>query len=375
MADPESIDPAFLHALADFVGTTQEVEFERRGSSDSTYTLHGIVVSVDHKNGTIQIQRTRTHAGEVHEMGLWYFLSATPRTGLKIQNRIAVERNEMFREKQRDREAAVVSATLNLAYRPDPTNRRTLFVGRRQGHLNGYPTERYVYQGLEGGRREVGLIASSLAAADNFISRQEIFMPLDDMVWHAINSRVLWPAGIAFDRQVKSSAWSLDWFKLFDVLAGIPKDALKEYLDLIHRGCMDSSLSVARKVSDTTSLSMRGLLVVESSPNSFVEILERVPVAGLRQLLKEASSNSKARTRVTLIEALSSLMTPELEASAVRLMRSSRMQVKAPAGLAFDEFDRAIRELRDSIFLMRQWLLATREIYREDELRQLVSVV
>lgn len=41
-ADPESIDPAFLHALADFVGTTQEVEFERRGSSDSTYTLHGI---------------------------------------------------------------------------------------------------------------------------------------------------------------------------------------------------------------------------------------------------------------------------------------------------------------------------------------------
>lgn len=51
------------------------------------------------------------------------------------------------------------------------------------------------------------------------------------------------------------------------------------------------------------------------------------------------------------------------------------MRVKAPAGLAVEEFDRAIRELRDSIFLMRQWILATRELYREDELRQLVNVV
>lgn len=375
MADPEVIDPAFLHAIADFVGTSEEVEFERRGGSDSTYTLHGTVVSVDRKNGTVQIQRTRTHAGEVHEMGLRYFLSATPRSGLKVQNRVTVDRNEIFREKQRTREAAVASATLDPGYRPDSKNRRSLFVERRQGHLNGYPSERYVYQGVEGGQREVGLIASSLAAADHFMSMQEIFMPLDDMVWHAINSRVLWPAGIAFDRQEKSSAWSLDWFKLFDVLAGIPKDALKQYLDLIHGGCMDFSLSVARKVNDATSLSRRGLLTVESSPSSLAEILERVSVAGLRQLLKEASSNFKGRTRVTMIEELSRLMTPELEASAVRLMRSPRMQVRAPAGLAADEFDRAIRELRDSIFLMRQWMLATREIYREEELRQLVSVV
>ena len=375
MTDPEGIDPAFLRAISGFVGTSEELKFERRGNSDSTYTLHGKVVSVDRKNGTVQIQRTRTNAGEVHEMGLWFFLSATQRSGVKVENRIVVKRNEMFREKQRAREAAVARASLNPSYRPDANNRRSRFVGRRQGMLDGFPSERYVYEGLEGDQRKVGLTASSLAAADNFMSMQDIFMPLDDMVWHAIDSRVLWPAGVAFDRQVNPSAWSLDWFKLFDVLAGIPKEVLKQYLDLIHSGRVDFCVSVARRVSDTTSLSGRGLLEIESAPKSLAEILERIPVAGLRQLLKETSSNLKAETRGALTKELSRLMTSKLEASAIRLMRSPLMRVKAPAGLAVEEFDRAIRELRDSIFLMRQWILATRELYREDELRQLVNVV
>jgi hypothetical protein len=51
------------------------------------------------------------------------------------------------------------------------------------------------------------------------------------------------------------------------------------------------------------------------------------------------------------------------------------MRVKASAGLVAEEFDRAIREPRDFIFLMRQWILATGELYREDELRELVNIV
>jgi hypothetical protein len=374
MTDPEGIDPAFLHAISGFAGTSEELEFERRGSGDSTYTLHGKVVSVDRKNGTVQIQRTRTNAGEVHEMGLCFFLSAAPRSGGKVENRIAVKRNEMFREKQRARKAAVASASFNPSYKPGEKSRRSRFVGLRQGVLDEFPSDRYVYEGLEGGHRKVAIIASSFAAADKFMSMQDIFMPLDDMVWHAIDSRVLWPAGVAFDRQVNPSAWSLNWFKLFDVLAGLPKEVLMPYLDLIHSGRVNFGVAVAGRIRDTTVLAERGLLEVESAPKSLAEILKRIPVVGLRHLLKETSSNSKVQTRGALAKELSRLATSKLEASAIRLMRSPLMRVKAPTGLVVEELDRAVRELRDSIFLMRQWILETRELYREDELRQLVDV-
>lgn len=374
MTIPEDIDPAFLRAIAGFIGIAEELEFERRGNGDSTYVLHGKVVAVDSERGTIQIQRTRTSAGEVHEMGLRYVLSATRPTGAKIENRIAVERNKMFRDKQDAREAAVAGASVNPNYSPDAKNLRSRFVVQSQGTLEGFPTERYVYEDLEGSRRKVGIIARSLVAANKFMSMQDIFMPLDDMMWHAINSRVLWPAGIAFDRQMNSSAWSLDWFKLFDELAGIPKEILTHYLDLIHSGRVEFGNFVSRTANDVTSLSERGLLEVEDLPKLPAEILECVPLAGLRQLLKEANSSFKAQTRVALTEELSRLMTSRLEASAIRLKRPPRMRIKAPTGLTVEEFDRGVRELRDSIFLMRQWIRATREFYREYELEQLVDV-
>lgn len=374
MTTPDDIDPAFLRAISGFIGSAKEIEFERRGSGDSTYLLHGKVVAVDSEQGTIQIQRTRTSAGDIHEMGLQYFLSATPLSGVKLLNLIAIKRNEMFRDKQDAREAAVARASVNPSYNPSAENRRSLFVGKRKGSLEGFPVERYVYEDLEGTRRRVSLIAESQVAADKFMSMQDIFMPLDDMIWHAINLRVLWPAGIAFDRQANPSAWSLDWFKLFDNLAGIPKEVLTHYLDLVHSGRVHFGSFLSRTASDVTLLSESGLLESQGVPKSFAETLERVSLTGLRQLRKEAGSSFRTQTRVALTDELSRLISPALEASAILLMRPPRMRVKAPAGLTVEQFDRAVRELRDSIFLMRQWIRATREFYREDELKELVEV-
>ena len=144
MIDPEGIEPAFLNAISNFVGTSEEFEFERHGIGDSTYTLHGKIVPLNRKYGTVQIRRTRTHEGEVHQMGLWLFLSATQRSGVKVRNRIADALNNAFREQQRAREAAVASISQNSSFKLDPINRRLRFVDKRQGLLDGFPAERYV---------------------------------------------------------------------------------------------------------------------------------------------------------------------------------------------------------------------------------------
>jgi hypothetical protein len=249
-----------------------------------------------------------------------------------------------------------------------------MFVGRGQGTLEGYPVERFVYRDIEERNRRVGLIAKSFLAVKQFMAMQDIFMPLDDMLWHAINARVLWPAGIAFDKQEDPQAWSVDWLKLYEELAGIPPAVLGHYLHRVHSGYVEFGSFAPLTPDEVQLLLKRGLLQYEEPPKTMDEALSRIPMKGLRQLLREAGSSFKATTRSALIEEIQRQMTPDMAEAAKQLMRPPHLQLRAPSGLTTEVFDRAVSELRNSIFVMRQWLRATRELYRENELRQLLEI-
>jgi len=374
MTVPKGIDIAFLSAVEGCVGSDEELLFERRGMGDSTYELHGRVVFVDRDSGTVHIQRTRTSADEVHKMGLSYFLSVTRPSGVKLLNEVAIERNDAFRATQTAREAAVASAMANPNRPPSTKNQRLFFIGNRTGMLAEFPSERYVFTDLLGSKRKVGIVAKSHAAARKFMSLQDIFMPLDDMVWHAIDCRVLWPAWIEFSQQKSPRTWAYDWLRVYDALADIPMDILTRYFGMIRRRHVDSGVAIARDGKGVSLLVERGLVEAESPPQALVDRLARIPATGLRQLLKEAGLKNKYPSLSSLAETLLPLMTPSLEASVIQLMRKPRLRAKAPAGLTVDEFLCALEELRSSIFEMRQWVFATMEMYREAELAALVDV-
>lgn len=375
----DNIDTAFLASLVDFAGSTEEFEFERRGTGDSTYSLHGQVVAVNPQSSTIQIRRTRTHAGELHEMGLQYFLSATRINGVKLFNRMAHERNRQFLAKQEARVVAVARAAEDPTYRPSGTTLYSTFVGQTQRTLEGYSTERYVYQDRENSNRRVGIIAKSFYDAEHFMSRQDIFMPLDDMVLNAVSGRILWPAGMAFDRQKNAGAWSANWFHIYDELAGIAPAVLGYYLQRVHSryASLSAHSLETLKPREVQLLIDRGLLRYEAPPQTLDETLDRISMSGLRQFLRDAGSRIKSAKRETLQQEVRLLLqfTPALTEATKQFMRPPKLLLWGPAGLTVEAFDCAVRELRDSIFLMRQWLRATRELYREDELAQLVDVV
>ncbi len=113
-------DPQFAKALSLAGPDAGEFEFERRGTGDSTYPMHALILGVDEKAGVIILRRTRTHAGRVQEMALRYFLTATSPQGVKLVNRVAVERETKFRDKQHARETTVATVLTTPARRAFP---------------------------------------------------------------------------------------------------------------------------------------------------------------------------------------------------------------------------------------------------------------
>lgn len=369
------IDVDFLKILSALAGSGVEMAFERRGEDTTTYPLHGEIVAVDESDGTIQIRRTRTHAGEVHTMGLRYFLSATAPNCDPLINSLAQARLQAELQKRIDRETAIeeVKASAGASHVPSLTQSR--FQGRATGTMAGYPASRYVFADKVDPTRTVGIIARSMADATHFMASQDLFMTLDESLQIAITCHVLWPAGIAYAQVKNPEAWSAPWQEIFKVLDGLPAKALTFYLQKVRSGSRSISDTGVIGTAAIQSLAARGLLHTEGRPASYEETIERIPVAGLKELLRAAGAKSKMETRLLLEAELLSVMTSELHQQALQLMRAPKTAVRAPCGLSIDEFAHALKEMRDSIFIMRQWLRATFALDREDDLRALTSRV
>lgn len=364
----EEIDPHFLKSLAQAAGVELgEFAFERRGTGDTTYPLHGVILAVDTEAGTITLRRTRTHAGEVHQMGLRYFLTATTPQGHQWKNRVLVDRNRQFREQQQAREKAVaaVLASTHLRCQVRPT--RSVLSGMVEVELDGKALTGYRYFDLEHPGSKVVITATSLTAAQQFIGMQDIFVPLDDMLWDAVNGRVLWPAGIQCDRVSNREAWSTDWLTLYDVLQVLSPSLLLLYVNTMRTGYEFPHLTKFTD-ADLHALQLRGLIRYEAPPQTSREVLEKVPsVAGLRKLIKEHGITAPGMARAQLIERMLTHETPALIEAARRLIRPPRAQFLAPCGLSKQEFLTALSELRHSIFRMRQWLRGTEDRFRDFE--------
>lgn len=364
-------DPQFAKALSLAGPDAGEFAFERRGAGDSTYPMHAVILAVDEKAGVIILRRTRTHAGRVQEMGLRYFLTATSPQGVQLVNRVAVERETKFRGKQQDRESAVATVLTSPARRAIASPTKSMFGGSSHVALYGRKLRTFRYWDLENPKRCVVLTAKSLSAAEQFIAMQDLYLTLDDLLWDAINGHVLWPGGILCDQAVVVSAWSVDWVAIFEQLEGIPPDVFACYLKAVR------SSADFPKMPDLTEegrafLQARRLLVMEPEPQTFRQILDRVPtVAELRKLLKTTGASPAVTTRLLLAAQLLALETPALVDAARQLVRPARSMVCSPCGLAQWEFRDALMDLRGSIFGMRLWLRGEPDRFSEREVEML----
>lgn len=310
------IDPEFLNGLMALVDSDKELTFERRGEGASIYSFHGKVVSVNAARGTLKVLRTRTHKGEIHEMGLRYFLTATRPSGELLVNRLAVQRNNDFQQRRQAREIAVEQACSNPLFLPPKRDLRSRYTGTSTGTLEGYPKERYVFHDKKHPARIVGLIAESADTASHFMAMQDLFMPLEDMFWHAVRGKIIWPAWIAFERRQDPVTWSVDWLSAYAVLQGIPKAPLGFYMERFNEGRYGIRSFAPLTEDEVQALKEKGLLQQQSA---------------------------------------------------------KRFRLKPPLGLSDEGFRQAVRELRHSIYIMRQWLRAIPDFYGEDQLELLVG--
>jgi hypothetical protein len=360
-------DPQFAKALSQAGPEAGEFAFERRGSGDSNYPMHAVILAVDEKAGVIILRRTRTHAGRVQEMGLRYFLTATTPQGVQLVNRVAVERDRKFRDKQKARETAVATALTSPSHRAAASPTKSAFGGSSQITLDGYKLRTFLFYDQENPQRCVVLTAKSLSAAQQFIAMQDLYLTLDDLLWDAINAHVLWPGGIQCDRLVNAEAWSVDWVSIFDELQGLPPNVLSSYFKAV-RSSADWPKMPDLTGDGIASLTARGLLKLEPEPQSLRDILERIPtIAALRNLVKTTGAKPSGTTRVVLNAQLLALQTPPLVNAARQLMRPARPIVCGPCGLTPWEFRSALLEMRDSIFMMRLWLRGEPDRFSDHE--------
>lgn len=365
------IDDDFMQVLSALAGSGIEMAFERRGSGTSTYPLHGEVVAVDETAGTIQIRRTRTNAGEVQTMGLRHFLSATAPHCEPLTNTLAGARLQADQQKDIARERAIEQVKANTGSGERPALSQSRFQGTIAATIDGVPSNRYVYSDKVDPTRTVGIVARSMADATQFMASQDLFMTLDDSLQIAVVGHVLWPAGIAYDTLHNPDAWRAPWPEIFKSFDGLPAIAMAFYLRKARRGSWSVTDPEAIGIAAIQSLSSRGLLHIEGHPTDPAETIKRIPVSGLKALLRIAGAKPKLQTRVHLEEQVLAVMTSELHQRAHALMKAPKAVLKAPCGLSNEEFAQALNEMRDLIFTMRQWLRSTFELEREDDLRRL----
>lgn len=360
-------DPQFAKALSQAGPEAGEFSFERRGSGDSTYPLHAVILAVDERAGIIILRRTRTHAGRVQEMGLRYFLTATSPQGLQLVNRVAVERNRKFRDKQKARETAVATALADPYRRTTASPTKSTFGGSSHITLDGYKHRSFLFYDQDNPERCVVITAKSLAAAKQFVAMQDLYLTLDDLLWDAINAHILWPGGIQCDRLVSAEAWSVDWVSIFDELQGLPPKVLSSYLRAVRSSAAWPKMPDLSE-AEIASLQARSLLKLEPEPQSLGDILERIPtIAALRHLVKTTGSKPCATKRDALKAQLLALQTLELVNAARKLIRPARLIICGPCGLTPWEFRCAMSEMRDSIFMMRRWLRGEPDYFSDHE--------
>lgn len=353
--DSEDVDPSFLRALADAAGVeTGEFAFERRGAGDTTYPLHGVILGVDAQAGVITLRRTRTHAGEIHEMGLRYFLTATSPQGAQYVNHGLVERNRRFLAKQQARESAVSLALSSPRARQNLRPTRSTFLKTSRVQIDRHALQGFLYGDLERPAQKVLIAANSLIAAQQFIGMQDIFIPLDDLLWDAINGGVLWPAWIQCERHENPEAWASDWVEIYQVLRGLSPSSLTAYVNTLRAGYEFPKLNQLTPAERSTWVE-RGLLRYETVPATASEVLNAIrTVADLRKLMKDHGIKPAGKTRACLIEQMLAHETPSLLQAAKALLPPPRARVFVPCGLSRQEFLTAVSELRMSFFQMRQ---------------------
>lgn len=363
------IDPHFLACLVKAAGVESgEFAFERRGRGDTTYPLHGQIVAVNTVAGTITLRRTRTHAGEIHEMGLRYFLTATTPKGQKWENTTLVERNRQFREKQQVRQDAVAAVLASPHSRIQVKPTRSAFGGSVDVTLFGKTLKGFRYFDLKDPQASVVITASSILAAEQFIGMQDIFAPVDQVIWDAVNGHILWPAGIQCARVAKTEAWSTNWLAIYEVLHGLSPSLLLRYVNTLQLGYEFPHLTHFT-LTDQRALLERDLIRFEAAPVTFREVLEKVPtIAALRQLMKEHGIPAGGKLRAQVIDRILAHETPALISAARLLASPPRAQFFAPCGLSKQEFLTAVKELRHSLHQMRDWLRGTDDRFQDYEI-------
>lgn len=369
-----SMDQPFLADIKKLVGLNEELIFERRGSTELSYEFHGKLVGLDEIQNRIAIYRTRSHAGETHWMGLKYFLRVTRPNGNTIFNEYTVERDMLYRHKQDERAAEILKVLQTPGYSPSTNVSQSMEVGRRGVEFDGNLLNLYVFCDRGENNNRTSFYSSSRQDAKYFMSLQDLYLTLNDMLPHAIRTRFIWPSWIQLKRKTNPAFWSIDWLDVCDQFADVPHSVLDYYLRRVLNKTV-KSFSIGKLTNNEVKLLLhKGLIILESDPTTPEDILNRVQMLGLRSLMFKIDPRPQYLKRDQLVNKLLTVMSPDLLAQAKQLMRAPKLSIGAPKGLDIDAFRDLLDQLRTMMYMQRQWLRDTRDSYSEQEIASLTKL-
>ena len=361
------VDPKFIHALGRWIGLEQELEFERRGRADTNYTLHGRLIGIDLQAQRIKILRTRTHAGEIHEMLAEYVLGVRHPDGTVVSNEAMVRRDREFRNSQNLRVAVVERAVADPEYLVPRNALRSVYMGCTKGPFGNTRLMQFDFADSADPSRRASICAKSLASAVRFMSWLDIWMSLDALLISAIRNHILWPGHIRFECHKKPSAGRTDWPRVFSAMDQLSHRTLEKYISRAMRGYTALNFRDLDETELPVMLEL-GLVQYEPLPLRAREVLAWVQMPNLRVLAREYGSSLQLTNRAPIVSQLMERMNPAIEARARGLMRPPKLLWRGPDGMSPEAFEAAIRELRNSIGHLRRWLRDAGDVYRDEAL-------
>jgi hypothetical protein len=352
----EEVDPMFVEALISLQETGQEILFKRFGQRYQAYELHGKIVAINSVEKKISIERTRSHAGEIHEMGIRNFISATGSTGQEYKHQKAFSQYEANLCRIAAWQEGVTRALIEPDYKPQSLGSTSQFVRESFGHIKGHAVRLFIFSDSKDPDVEVAICAKSRDAAEHFMILVDAFITLDDLCPRMLLAHFLWPAWLEYEESAlaNETKTQVNWPDFFRIFDGIPISALSVYTNLAlsekwefeePHGHISEEVNVL--------LSHRLVRQIRRTPE---EILRRTGIRVLRAFVKEAGSSFKAQSgeaiRAHLLESMPSCLEQHLKREEGRAI----YELAAPSEMSLPQLNATLRECRNMIHSLRHWL-------------------
>lgn len=386
-------------ALHEAAHSTQEVTLEYLVSGSDIWTFTCNILGVDAVRGKFQFLRRE---GEVpREYAIKYLFRITLPCGKVVPNEDALRTHEaaIARREHRAREILSLRADVTVLA---PNTGSYKCLDTVDGSLNGQPRQFYVF-GAENRTKTMAVIHAkdALAAqrAMSLVESPHSFWECFDIL---LKAHFIWVAWLSLRREGREIAQALrgdtpvlddgasiaerlqrealyheaglnhaaygagadlmwfegrepDYLALFELADKVPAELLRQYLIYSYETSEYFNYKKEHDDRDISSFIHYGLCR-KCHPPSIEEVVEKLPIRMLRDLVAASGSNFKARSGAVLGQHLLGRITPQQEAEARKHSRIPQYQMLPPPGLSWKDFQFIRQDYKWMVHELAQWM-------------------